>query len=204
MTRESHWKAIYGSSAPTELSWYQERPGLSLELIHSTGVTKAAQIIDVGGGASTLVDELLGEGYQYITVLEIAESALERARERLGAHAEAVTWLHADITSVELPSRCYDLWHDRAVFHFLTGPEDRHRYVETMRDALKSGGHVIMGTFAPEGPTRCSGLDVVRYGPESLAEEFGDEFELVRSARELHRTPLGIEQAFQYCSFRKR
>jgi 2-polyprenyl-3-methyl-5-hydroxy-6-metoxy-1,4-benzoquinol methylase len=203
MDAKPHWERIYHTVAPTELSWYQERPRLSLELIQSTGAPKAAQIIDVGGGASTLVDELLAEGYQHVTVLDLSGTALERAQERLGARAAAVTWVAADITTVELPPDCYDVWHDRAVFQFLTQPEERRRYVETMRHAVKSDGYMIMATFAFEGPTRCSGLDVVRYSPASLANELGTEFELMKSARELHRTPLGVEQAFQYCSFRK-
>jgi 2-polyprenyl-3-methyl-5-hydroxy-6-metoxy-1,4-benzoquinol methylase len=204
MDTKLHWERIYHTLAPTELSWYQELPRLSLELIQSTGAPKAAQIIDVGGGTSTLVDELLVEGYQHITVLDLAGTALERARQRLGARAAAVTWVEADITTVELPPHSYDVWHDRAVFHFLTQPDERLRYVETMRHAVRSDGHVIVATFALEGPTRCSGLDVVRYSPANLANEFGADFELVKSARELHRTPPGVEQAFQYCSFRKR
>ncbi|MGQ0665396.1 MAG: class I SAM-dependent methyltransferase [Nitrospiraceae bacterium] len=204
MDAKLHWERLYHTLAPTELSWYQEHPRFSLELIQSTGAPKAAQIIDVGGGTSTLVDELLAEGYQHITVLDLAGTALELARQRLGARAAAVNWVEADITTVELPPHGYDIWHDRAVFHFLTQPDERLRYVETMRRAVRRDGHVIVATFALEGPTRCSGLDVVRYSPANLANEFGAAFELLKSARELHRTPLGIEQAFQYCSFRKR
>ena len=204
MDAKLHWERIYHTLAPIELSWYQKHPRFSLELIQSTGAPKTAQIIDVGGGTSTLVDELLAAGYQHITVLDLAGTALELARQRLGARAAAVKWVEADITTVELPPHGYDIWHDRAVFHFLTQPDERLRYVETMRRAVRSDGHVIVATFALEGPTRCSGLDVVRYSPASLANEFGVEFELVKSARELHRTPLGVEQAFQYCSFRRR
>lgn len=204
MDAKAHWARIYETLAPTELSWYQEHLRLSLELIHSTGVSKAAQIIDVGGGTSRLVDELLAEGYQHVTVLDIAGRALELARQRLGSRAAAVTWVEADITTVELPRHGYDVWHDRAVFHFLLQPEERRRYVETMRHAVRRDGHVIVATFALEGPTRCSGLEVVRYSPASLQEEFGAEFELVHSARERHRTPLGVEQAFLYCCFQKR
>jgi 2-polyprenyl-3-methyl-5-hydroxy-6-metoxy-1,4-benzoquinol methylase len=203
MDAKAHWVRIYETLAPTELSWYQEHLRLSLELIHSTGASKAAQIIDVGGGTSRLIDDLLAEGYQHVTVLDIAGTALELARQRLGARAAAVTWVEADITMVELPRDCYDVWHDRAVFHFLMQPEERRRYVETMRHAVRSDGYVIVATFALEGPTRCSGLNVVRYSPASLADEFGAEFELVKSTSELHRTPLGVEQAFLHCSFRK-
>jgi len=205
MDAKAHWARIYETLAPTELSWYQEHLRLSLELIHSTGASKAAQIIDVGGGTSRLVDELLAEGYQHVTVLDIAGRALELARQRLGSRAAAVTWVEADITTVKLPRHCYyDVWHDRAVFHFLTQPDERRRYVDTMRHAVGSNGYVIVATFALEGPTRCSGLNVVRYSPASLADEFGADFELVKSTSELHRTPLGVEQAFLYCGFRKR
>jgi len=204
MNAKPHWERIYQTLAPTELTWYQQHPRLSLELIHITGASKAAQIIDVGGGTSTLVDELLAEGYQHITVLDLAGTAITVARQRLGARAAAVTWIEGDITTGDLPRHCYDVWHDRAVFHFLTQPEERRRYVENMRHAVKSNGYVIVATFALEGPTRCSGLNVVRYSVASLIDEFGAEFELLKSTSELHRTPLGVEQAFLYCSFQKR
>ena len=204
MNAKPHWERIYHMLAPTELTWYQPHPHLSLELIHTTGASKAAQIIDVGGGTSTLVDELLTEGYQHLTVLDLAGSALTVARQRLGARAAVVKWVEADIITVALPHLWNDVWHDRAVFHFLTQPEERRRYVETMRHAVRRDGYVIMATFALEGPTRCSGLEVVRYSPASLQEEFGAEFALVHSARERHRAPLGVEQAFLYCCFQKR
>jgi 2-polyprenyl-3-methyl-5-hydroxy-6-metoxy-1,4-benzoquinol methylase len=204
MNAKPHWERIYQTLAPTELTWYQQHPHLSLELIHTTGASKAAQIIDVGGGTSTLVDELLAEGYQHITVLDLAGTALTLARQRLGARAATVKWVEANITAVELPRHGYDVWHDRAVFHFLTQSEERRRYVETMRHAVRSDGYVIVATFALEGPTRCSGLEVVRYSPASLQDEFGAEFQLVKSARELHCTPLGVEQAFLYSCFQKR
>jgi len=204
MNLKAHWERMYRTLAPTELSWYQDRPRLSFELIQSTGVSKMAEIIDVGAGTSTLLDELLREGYQHLTVVDVAGTALELARQRLGARAAAVTWIEADVTTVELPSHCYDVWHDRAVFHFLTLPEERRRYVGTMGHAVKRKGYVIVATFALDGPTRCSGRDVVRYSSANLAGEFGAEFELVKSDRELHRTPLGVEQAFQYCTFQKR
>jgi 2-polyprenyl-3-methyl-5-hydroxy-6-metoxy-1,4-benzoquinol methylase len=203
MDAKAHWARIYGTLAPTELSWYQEHPRLSLALIQRTGTSTAAQIIDVGGGSSRLVDALLAEGYQHVTVLDIAGSALELARQPLGSRAAAVTWIEADITTVDLPRHGYDVWHDRAVFHFLLQPEERRRYVETRRHAVRRDGYVIMATFALEGPTRCSGLNLVRYSPASLADEFGDEFELVQWMRELHRTPRGVDQAFLYCSFHK-
>ena len=209
MDTKAHWERIYHTFDPAQLSWYEEHPRLSLELIHRTGVSKAAQIVDVGGGTSRLVDELLTEGYQHVTVLDIVGRALELTRQRLRSRAAAVTWIEADITTVELPRDCYDVWHDRAVFHFLTQPEERRRYVETMRHAVKRDGHVIVATFTLEGPTqcgptRCSGLNVVRYSPATLAVEFGEEFELVTNMNELHRTPLGVEQALLYCSLKKR
>jgi 2-polyprenyl-3-methyl-5-hydroxy-6-metoxy-1,4-benzoquinol methylase len=209
MDAKPHWERIYQTFDPAQLSWYEEYPRLSLELIHSTEARKEAQIIDVGGGTSRLVDELLAEGYQHVTVLDIVGRALELTRQRLRARAAAVTWIEADITTVELPRHCYDVWHDRAVFHFLMQPEERRRYVETMRHAVRRDGHVIVATFTLEGPTRggptrCSGLKVVRYSPASLADEFGAEFELVKNTNELHRTPLGVEQALLYCSFKKR
>lgn len=204
MNLKAHWEQMYHTVAPTELSWYQGYPRLSLELIRGTGVSKMAQIIDVGGGTSTLVDELLGEGYQHITVLDVAGTALDVARQRLGARAALVTWIEADITTVELAPDRYDLWHDRAVFHFLTQSEERRRYVATMGHAVRRKGYVIVATFALDGPTRCSGLDVVRYSPATLAHEFGAEFEVVAWVRDLHRTPLGVEQQFQYSTFQKR
>src|SRR5215831_2327055 len=157
----------------------------------------------LAAGTSTLVDELLVEGYQHITVLDVAATALEHARQRLGARAAPVTWMEADITTVELAPDGYEVWHDRAVFHFFTRPEERRRYVETMRRSVKRGGYVILATFSLEGPTRCSGLDVVRYSPATLAHQFGAEFEVVKSVREVHWTPLGVEQAFQYSTFLK-
>jgi 2-polyprenyl-3-methyl-5-hydroxy-6-metoxy-1,4-benzoquinol methylase len=204
MDAKAHWERIYHTLAPTELTWYQEHPRLSFALIQSTGVSKMAPIIDVGGGTSTLVDELLGAGYQHLTVVDVAGSALALAQKRLGSRAAAVTWIEADITTVTLRPDSYEVLHDRAVFHFLTQADERRSYVETMRQAVRPAGYVIVATFALEGPTRCSGRDVVRYSPASLADEFGADFDLVRSEREGHRTPLGIEQAFQYCTFQKR
>lgn len=209
MDAKAHWERIYHTFDPAQLSWYEEHPRLSLELIHRTGASKAAQIIDVGGGTSRLVDELLAEGYQHVTVLDIVERALELTRQRLRSRAAEVTWVEGDIMTVELPRDSYDVWHDRAVFHFLTQPEERRRYLATMRHAVRRDGHVIVATFTLEGPTqcgptRCSGLNVVRYSPATLSVEFGDEFELVTNMNELHRTPLGVEQALLYCSFKKR
>jgi ubiquinone/menaquinone biosynthesis C-methylase UbiE len=200
---KEHWEAIYTSKPVTEVSWYQEHSDVSLDLIKRTGVSQSGGIIDVGGGASRLVDDLLGAGYSDVTVLDISASALQAARVRLGGLADAVTWIEADITEVELPHRRFDVWHDRAVFHFLTRAADRERYVQAVRRSVKRGGHVIVSTFGPDGPLRCSGLPVVRYSPEGLHDEFGTAFELVEHASEAHRTPFGTIQQFIYCYCRK-
>uniref|UniRef100_A0A0C1MVN9 Methyltransferase n=1 Tax=Tolypothrix bouteillei VB521301 TaxID=1479485 RepID=A0A0C1MVN9_9CYAN len=191
METKIHWEEVYQTKDTTLVSWYQEHSELSLEFIKLCGVDKAGHIIDVGGGTSTLVDDLMVDGFLDITVLDISAAALQVAQKRLGSRAGAVTWLEADITRAQLPHYFYDIWHDRAVFHFLTALEDRQRYVETVQYSVKPGGHVIVATFAQDGPKRCSGLEVVRYSPESLHDEFGDDFELVDSTRESHQTPFG-------------
>jgi len=200
---KTHWERIYEKKGPKQVSWYQEHAQYSLQYIRNTGIQKTGHIIDVGGGASTLVDDLIADGFQNISVLDVSGTALQLAHQRLGAKANDVKWIEADITQADLPHHAYDLWHDRAVFHFLTQAEDRQRYVEVVRHAVRKGGHVIVATFAPDGPERCSGLDVVRYSPESLHSEFGDSFEVVDSTRETHHTPFGTEQKFIYCYCRK-
>jgi len=203
MNTKTHWEHIYETKAPTQVSWYQEHAQFSLQYIQNTGIRKTGHIIDVGGGTSTLVDDLIGDGFQHISVLDVSGAALRLTQQRLGAQANHVKWIEADITQVDLPHQAYDLWHDRAVFHFLTQAEDRQRYVEVVRHAVRTGGHVIVATFAPDGPDRCSGLEVVRYSPGSLHSEFGDGFDVVDSARETHQTPFGTEQKFIYCYCRK-
>ncbi|HKY54140.1 MAG TPA: class I SAM-dependent methyltransferase [Anaerolineales bacterium] len=203
MSLKTHWEHIYQTKSPTQVSWYQEHSLLSLQLIIQTRIAKTGKIIDVGGGPSALVGDLLNNDYQSITVLDISAASLEAARERLGTRANEVTWLEADILQTTLPHYEYDLWHDRAVFHFLTELEDRRRYVNAVKEALKPGGHVIVATFASDGPERCSGLPVVRYEPESLHNEFGDGFTLLDSTHETHQTPFGTEQKFIYCYCRK-
>ncbi len=203
MPSKSHWENVYETKDATQVSWFQQHPELSVQFIKETRVDKTGQIIDVGGGASTLVDDLLANGYENVTVLDISMAALQTAQQRLGSLASRVTWLEADITQVNLPYRFYDVWHDRAVFHFLTDPEDRARYVKAVQHSVKTGGHVIVATFGLEGPLRCSGLEVVRYSPDSLHDEFGNDFELVDSTNELHQTPFGTEQRFIYCYCRK-
>ncbi|HJS19584.1 MAG TPA: class I SAM-dependent methyltransferase [Anaerolineales bacterium] len=203
MDTKTHWEHVYESKALTRVGWYQEHARLSLQFIQKTGVNRTGNIVDIGGGASTLVDDLLATGYENITVLDISAAALQLARQRLGTRAMDVNWIEADITQADLPYQAFDLWHDRAVFHFLTLVSDRQRYIETAQQAVRKGGHVIIATFAPDGPDRCSGLDVVRYSPDSLHNEFGEGFELLDSTQELHHTPFGAEQKFIYCYCRK-
>ena len=201
MDRE-HWEKVYQSKPPDQVSWFQEHAELSLQFIRNTGVAKDGHIMDVGGGVSTLVDDLLRDGY-YLTVLDISAAALRAAQQRLGAAAAMVQWLEADITQIELPQASVDVWHDRAVFHFLTNPIERQRYVQTVQHAVKPGGHVIVATFAEDGPLRCSGLDIMRYRPDTLHDEFGAAFDLVNSADEMHHTPSGADQHFIYCYCRR-
>jgi ubiquinone/menaquinone biosynthesis C-methylase UbiE len=203
MESKTHWEEVYDTKDATKVSWFQENPDLSLQLIENTCVGSLAQVIDVGGGASNLVDNLLDRNYQNVTVLDISASALQVAQERIGSQANVVTWLDADITQIELPYQFYDVWHDRAVFHFLTRASDRQKYVEAVMHSVKAGGHVIVATFDIDGPSRCSGLEVVRYNSDSLHNEFGDKFNLVHSTSESHETPFGTEQKFIYCYCRK-
>jgi 2-polyprenyl-3-methyl-5-hydroxy-6-metoxy-1,4-benzoquinol methylase len=203
MNTKTHWEHIYETKATTQVSWYQEHAQFSLQYIRKTGIRKSDHIIDVGGGASTLVDDLIEDGFQNITVLDVSGTALQVARQRLGSRAGSVNWIEADIAQVDLHPDTYDVWHDRAVFHFLTQAADRQHYIDCVRHSVRKGGHVILATFAPDGPERCSGLEVVRYSPESLHGEFGDDFEVVDSARETHHTPFGTEQKFIYCYCRR-
>ena len=194
-----HWEKIYTEKAPDELSWYCAHLDASLSLIERASVSRSVAVIDVGGGESTLVDDLLARGYQNVTVLDISGAAIEANRRRMGSTAERVHWLVADITRVDLEPFAFDVWHDRAVFHFLTASDDRAAYVRQVARAVRTGGHVIVSTFGPEGPTRCSGLDVVRYDADSLHAEFGRRFRLMESSKQLHHTPFGTLQQFLYC-----
>jgi SAM-dependent methyltransferase len=200
---ESHWNAVYDRRGAEHVSWFQPHLATSLALIRDLGLPRSARIIDVGGGAATLVDDLLDEGFVEPTVLDISARALETSKARLGAPASAVHWIADDITTVDLGEARYDLWHDRAVFHFLTDPEARRAYVRTALRALAPGGHIIVATFGLHGPEQCSGLDVVRYEADGLHAEFGGAFHKVRSLTESHHTPWGTEQEFLYCYCRR-
>ncbi|PTQ76796.1 methyltransferase family protein [Nitrosomonas oligotropha] len=204
MDNKRHWEQVYTTKASDSVSWFQEHADQSLRLIHNTRLGKDAAIIDVGGGASRLVDDLVAEGYTDLTVFDLSSTALAVARQRLGKHADIVHWIEGDITRTKFPMNRFDIWHDRAVFHFLTDPADRHAYVERVLSSVRPGGHVIVATFAEDGPEKCSGLPVMRYQPEALHAIFGDTFQLVEHEKEAHHTPFGTVQQFVYCYCRKR
>lgn len=198
--RRAHWDGVYATKAVDQVSWYQPRPGTSLDLIARTGLGAGASVIDVGGGASLLVDALLDAGYPRVTVLDIAEAALGRARARLGQRAARVEWVAADVTAFR-PERRFDIWHDRALFHFLVDERDRLAYREALGAALRAGGQAIIGTFAPDGPEQCSGLPVARYDAAGLASALGPGYRLLDVLAEDHVTPAGKVQRFQFCRF---
>ncbi len=199
MDQKTHWDNVYKTKASDAVSWYRPHLEKSLELICKTNTDRFASIIDVGGGESTLVDDLLKDGCRNVSILDISETAIEVSKRRLGDNAALVTWIAADITQVELPFQHYDVWHDRAVFHFLTSNEERIKYVRQVTKAVKPGGHVIVATFGPQGPEKCSGLSTMRYDADTLHNEFGTKFKLIESATELHNTPFGTTQQFLYC-----
>ncbi len=199
MTTRAHWEHVYQTKAVDDVSWYRPHLEVSLRLIADAAPDAGSAIIDVGGGEATLVDDLVGRGYSDVTVLDISPAAIDVAKARLGPSAAAVHWITGDITTVELEAARYDVWHDRAVFHFLTSADDRAAYVRQVARAVRPGGHVIVATFGPEGPETCSGLDVVRYDAEHLHGEFGPKFRLLDSVTELHETPWGASQQFMYC-----
>ncbi len=202
-SRRAHWDDVYGRKGPEDVSWFQPSLFVSLKLIDDIGLEPSARIIDVGGGTSTLVDDLQARGFRDLTVLDISHQALAATSERLGSAAESVHWIASDVTEAKLPEAHYDLWHDRAVFHFLTDLEAREKYVELARRSLKPGGHIIVATFGLDGPEQCSGLDVVRYDPEALHSEFGTPFLKVHQLEESHQTPWGAQQEFIYCYCRR-
>lgn len=200
--REAHWQNVYKEKGEYQVSWFQEWPAISLELIESVGAKSDSAIIDIGGGASRLVDALVEKGHQDLTVLDVSESAVSIARARLGAAATTVNWIVADVTRWE-PKRAYDLWHDRAAFHFLTEVSDRSAYIDRLTQAVRRGGHAIIGTFALDGPERCSGLPVVRYDAAQLSATLSRFFELIAMRRDDHKTPWGAVQHFQFGVFRR-
>jgi SAM-dependent methyltransferase len=202
LDRQDHWEKFYQTKGEREVSWFQESPAISLDLIRATGVTRIASIIDIGGGASRLIDALLDAGFETLTVLDLSEKALATSKARLGARAARVRWLAADVTMWE-PAETYDVWHDRAAFHFLTDAKDRAAYAACVLRAVRPGGHVIIGTFALDGPERCSGLPVVRYDAALLGAVLGSAFSLVESRKDAHQTPMGTLQRFQFSRFRR-
>jgi SAM-dependent methyltransferase len=195
--RKEHWEQIYSDKSPLEVSWYQREPAVSLRLIDHCKLGRDVPIIDIGGGASVLVDRLLDAGYSRLTVLDIAAQSLAAARTRLGTRARCVQWIETDITEF-VPPHPYGLWHDRAVFHFLVEADDRNRYIATLKQALARGGHVVLAAFAIGGPTQCSGLDIVQYDAAGLVTELGAEFELLEQTSETHLTPANKAQLFCY------
>lgn len=201
MNKRQHWEQIHAAKSPDQVSWYEPHLEVSLDLIRRIALPHTASIIDIGGGQSTLADDLLARGYSDLSLLDISQAALDATRNRLGDAAAGVHFLAADITSASLAPVRYDLWHDRAVFHFLTAPDDRSAYVRRLTHSLKPGGHVILATFGPQGPTRCSGLDAIRYDAGTLHRELGSRFRLIESPTHIHPTPSGATQQFLYCHF---
>lgn len=202
MQNKEFWETVYQNKPYESVSWFQEHAEISLRLIRSIGVEREASILDVGGGASTLVDDLLNDGFNNIFVLDLSLTALNKAKSRLDSRAGTVNWIDADVISTILMPAHYDIWHDRAVFHFLTTTEERLDYIKQVRHSVKLGGHIIIATFAEDGPTQCSGLPVMRYTAEELHAEFGASFELVGHLKDSHLTPSGNTQQFVYCHFK--
>lgn len=200
--KKSHWENVYQQKSADDVSWYQKQPAISLQLIHNTGLARDAALIDVGGGASVLVDYLIKEGYRHPAVLDISANALAVAKQRLADQADRVEWFVSDVTQFQ-PPHPFQLWHDRAVFHFLTDKADREHYIKVLNNTLPSGGHLIMAAFAIGGPEKCSGLDIVQYDADKLMAELGEGFELIEEKSELHITPADKEQKFAYFRFLK-
>jgi SAM-dependent methyltransferase len=202
MDARSHWEQVHATKDPRQVSWFSPHLVRSLELIERAAPDRLASLLDVGAGQSTLVEDLLGLGYENISVLEISQTALDGLKARVGQAGRAIRWICGDVTETELPEASFDLWHDRAVFHFLTEAGQRRAYVERVRRALKPGGSLIVSTFGPSGPERCSGLATMRYDASSLGSEFGDGFSLVESSLDLHETPSGAVQQLLSCWYR--
>lgn len=200
--RKDHWERVYEEKAEDELSWHQDVPTVSLELAELAGLTADWSVVDIGGGTSRFVECMAGLGVDDLTVVDLSRTALDANRKSLGAHGASVKWVATDVTTWD-PGRQFDLWHDRAVFHFLVEPEDRHAYIDRLLRSLKHGAFAIIGTFAPDGPDKCSGLPVARYSPESLGATLGDHFDLIAQRSQIHRTPWGSSQSFQFSLFSK-
>lgn len=200
--KQAHWQNVYQTKGERDVSWFEESPTISLKLIRATGVGLDASIVDIGGGSSRLVDALVGEGFQSVTVLDLSEKALTTSRQRLGANAAQISWIVADVTTWQ-PTQTFDVWHDRAAFHFLTEPRDRMAYVTNVRQAVRPDGHVIIGTFALDGPERCSGLPVARHDAASIGKVLGQSFRLIETRRHDHETPSGAVQRFQFNRFQR-
>lgn len=201
--RSEHWEAVYRDRPATAVSWYQPHLATSLRLLEQAGLGPQSHVIDVGGGASTLVDDLRRRGVGDITVLDLSAEALDVARARLGSDAARVRWIRGDVTTIELPEAAFTHWHDRAVLHFLTAPDDAAAYARAAARAIAPGGHTVIGGFAPEGPERCSGLPVTRRSADDVAALLGPRFALIDRCQETHRTPAGGEQAFAYALLRR-
>jgi len=203
MDEKEHWENVYQTKSADQVSWFQPHLNKSLDLILKAGIETEATIIDVGGGAATLVDDLLEKGFSNVSVLDISASALEVSKKRLGSKASQAHWIEGDITTVKLPKNHYDLWHDRAAFHFLVKGSDRDQYIQMLSKAITPNAHVIISTFGPRGPMKCSGLDIVRYGAREIKKVLGSDFQLVESIKEIHKTPFNTEQEFMYFWFKK-
>jgi 2-polyprenyl-3-methyl-5-hydroxy-6-metoxy-1,4-benzoquinol methylase len=204
MHKKAHWETVYSTKSSDSVSWFQEHAETSLNFIKSLHLEKSAAIIDVGGGASTLVDDLLVDGYLCLSVLDLSKAALETAKKRIGPNSENVQWLEADVTEAQFSKHQFEVWHDRAVFHFLTKPEEREAYIKNVLHSVRPNGHIIISTFAEDGPTQCSGLPVMRYSADALQSEFGENFLLKEQLKESHNTPFGTTQKFVFCHFVKK
>jgi 2-polyprenyl-3-methyl-5-hydroxy-6-metoxy-1,4-benzoquinol methylase len=204
MQKKKHWETVYSTKSSDSVSWFQEHAETSLDFINELNLEKSASIIDIGGGASTLVDDLLANGYSSISVLDLSGAALETAKKRIGLSSKKVHWLEADVTEVQFPKHNFEVWHDRAVFHFLTKPEERAAYIENVMHSVKPNGNIIISTFAEDGPAQCSGLPVMRYSAEALQAVFGESFLLKKQLKEIHNTPFGTTQKFVFCHFVKK
>ena len=203
MNLKNHWENVYSTRPPDSVSWFQRHAKRSLDIITRLGIDKSAVFVDIGGGASTLVDDLIELGYSNLLVIDISSTALDVAKNRLGPLSGQVRWMEADVTELLLPEHSIDVWHDRAVFHFLTSESDRISYVGAVIKTLKPGGYLIIATFAEDGPEKCSGLPVQRYSASQLHSELGDSFESLGHESEWHKTPTGVSQSFLYCYFRR-